>query len=457
MVIKNPVIIMSLYDIGRDNWNSFNLSYNTYLFWMKNTLSLNANIVVYTEQKFVDSIIEMRKEFDFDLSKTIIITKNLEDLDCYKIYNEKLEKLMFSEEFKSKVHHNVPEMEKPLYNIIMFNKLNFLKDVKDNNYFNSDFLIWADCGGLRDNISLYKNVIWPNLEKINSLDNEKVTFFSHHDTFSITDNEFHAMSQIRFIQGTSFFVPINLIDDLVIEFNKTIEDCLSKNFIGSDEKIFDITYCRNKEKYNLIKCGWRTYFKLFKEEFELVDDGVKRIFIDLGTHNCQALNHFIYGDLGMNKNWEIHSFEPNPLVNSENCVKSFSEHKINLHKKAAWTFNGEILFKQYGNDGRSEGSLIAETKGDIHYHDYYSETNVPCIDFYEFLSSFQDDSEIYIKMDIESSEYFIIQDMLKRGWPKNIKRMWVEWHDRFNQKTIELISKLKKEIQENKTEIIDWH
>ena len=60
-VIKKPVIVMALYDIGRDNWDNFNLSYNTYLWWMKNTLSLDADFVIYTEDKFVEEITNNRK------------------------------------------------------------------------------------------------------------------------------------------------------------------------------------------------------------------------------------------------------------------------------------------------------------------------------------------------------------------------------------------------------------
>lgn len=256
---------MALYDIGRDTWDHFGLSYNTYLFWMRNTLSLNANFVIYTEDKFIDDIKGMRKEFDENFDKTIFVNIPLKELDCYLQYNQKLEDLMFSSEFKSKVHHpNVPEMTKPLYNIIMFNKLNFLKHTKDNNYFDSDLLIWADAGGLRDNISNYKNITYPSLEKINDLDENKTTFFSHNGDFNIHDNEFHAMSQIRHIQGTAFFVPKNKVDKLLNDFHETINECIDNKFIGSDEKIFDLTYVKDKSQYQLVQCTWREYFNLFK-------------------------------------------------------------------------------------------------------------------------------------------------------------------------------------------------
>lgn len=265
MVMKKSVIVMALYDIGRDVWNNFNLSYNTYLYWMKNTLSLDAYVVIYTEEKFYEKIVESRKPYDPEFKKTVIVIVPLQELECYKLYNKRLEHLMFSDSFREKDHHGVPEMTRPLYNIIMFNKLNFLKHVKDSNYFDSDLLIWADAGGLREDLHNYENKVWPAPDKLEKLDSNKITFFSHSSDFVINDREFHAMSQVRHIQGTSFFVPTHMIDELITEFNETIEECLTNNYIGSDEKIFDITYCKNKEKYHLITCTWREYYDIFKK------------------------------------------------------------------------------------------------------------------------------------------------------------------------------------------------
>ena len=76
MDINNPVIVMALYDIGRENWNNFRMSYHTYGWWMRNTLSLDCNIVVYTESKFINDLTNYRKEFDPNLDKTIFIEKD---------------------------------------------------------------------------------------------------------------------------------------------------------------------------------------------------------------------------------------------------------------------------------------------------------------------------------------------------------------------------------------------
>jgi hypothetical protein len=85
---------------------------------------------------------------------------------------------MFSDVFLQKAHFDVPEMNKPLYNVIMFNKVYWIKDCVDKGYFDNDFVIWADAGGLREPVEVYQGKVWPNIEKINNLDNNKITFSS---------------------------------------------------------------------------------------------------------------------------------------------------------------------------------------------------------------------------------------------------------------------------------------
>jgi hypothetical protein len=263
MAINNPVIVTALYDIGRDKWEKFTQSYGGYIHWMERTLSLDSKLVIYTQQKFKDEIESYRRKYDVNLEKTIIVVQELEELEGYKLYNQKLNDLMFSDVFLQKAHFDVPEMNKPLYNVIMFNKVYWIKDCVDKGYFDNDFVIWADAGGLREPVEVYQGKVWPNIEKINNLDNNKITFFSHNDPFGVHDNQWHSLSQVRNIQGTAFFVPSKLVDDLLFNFNNTVNECIESEFIGSDEKVFDITYLKDTSKYHLIKCTWREYYNIF--------------------------------------------------------------------------------------------------------------------------------------------------------------------------------------------------
>jgi FkbM family methyltransferase len=446
---ENPVIVMALYDIGRENWNSFGISYNTYLVWMRNTLSLKSKFVIYTENKFSSKIKEYRKEFDPNLEDTIIIEKPIEELYYHKNYYKKLSDLMFSDSFKKKNFVEVPEMTEPLYNIIMFNKLEFLRDANEKRYFENDLLIWADAGGLRESIENYKDTVWPCLEKINQLNNSKITFFSHSKNIHVNDEESHALSQVRYIQGTSFIVPSELINELAEKFETTVKECISQGYIGSDEKIFDITYCKDPDKYNLIKCTWRTYFKILKENsadlFDKNGNQSSKVFIDLGSYECGSVIQKI-DELDIDRSWEVHAFEPNPLVDTQKYADKIKCCKVNVHKKAIWKRSGKVIFNQYGENGKSQGSLIEETGEGKSYGDYYASQIIESVDLLEFIRSFDDNKEIYIFMDIEHAECEIFEHMIKNGWPKNIKKIWVKWHS----EKIQIPNSIKDVVEEIK-------
>ena len=255
-----PTLVLALFDIERDKWDNFTMSYHTYLHWMRNCLSLDANLVIYTEEKFFKAIYGNRKTYDPDMTKTKIIVQSLEELTAYKLWYKRLTNLMETQEFTRRAHFNVPEMTKPLYNVIMFQKLYWLRHCRDNKFFDNNILIWKDAGTYRDEIEKYANKKWPAIEKINM---DKPTFFSHHIPISINNIESHALSQMRFIHGTCFLVPNNTLDSLIDEVEYTINNSLQNRYIGSDEKMFDITYRRNPDNYNLIKSDWRQYFSFF--------------------------------------------------------------------------------------------------------------------------------------------------------------------------------------------------
>lgn len=263
MNIKNPVIITALFDIGRDKWEDYNQSYNNYMIWMTNLLNFDINMVIYTEEKFKDLIIEKRKQIDPNLEKTILLIDTLENLESYKLFYNKTKHLMESEEFKKIIYFQVPEMTKPLYNIIIFNKLYFIKNSIDNKHFDSDFFIWCDAGVLRDDTPTNRKK-FPDLDKINRGFNDKITFFSHENSFNISDRPNHLLSQYRYIHGGCFFVPNNKkIDVLIEKFNFLVEYYLNYGFVGSEEKYLDFCFLDNIDDYNIVKSDWRQYFDIF--------------------------------------------------------------------------------------------------------------------------------------------------------------------------------------------------
>lgn len=259
-MIKNSAIVTALYDIGRDKWKDYKLTYDTYLYWMDNILNIDSDIIIFTEKKFLDRIISSRKKIDINLERTKIILNDFVNLDSYLKYYDKIKTLMGSDEFKKKIYFKVPEMVNPEYNTVIFNKFNFIKEsMKKTEY---DLYVWCDAGMLRDNKQ--NNKKFPNLEKINKGYSDKVTFFSHSINFKINNRKQHLLSQYRYIHGGCFFVPkISDLNYLIDTFEKIVDEYLNYGFVGSEEKYYDFCYEDNKEKFNIVKSDWREYFKFF--------------------------------------------------------------------------------------------------------------------------------------------------------------------------------------------------
>jgi len=263
MDMNTVTVVSALFDIGRDTWEHHGLSQGMYLNWYKNTLALNSNHIIFTDDVFYDRLVAIIDEHGTS-DNVKIIKRQLTDLPAYRCYFGAMSAVMASDTFKKKIYFNVPESLYPLYNIIMFNKMFFLRDAMKNNPFNSDTFIWVDAGGLRENISNYRGVIWPAREKMEKLCPDKINVFCHHPEIKIHNVHDHVLSQMRYIQGTAFFAPKDCIEKLISVFDKKVLACLSAGYIGSDEKILDLCYLEQPELFNLEVSTWREYFGRYR-------------------------------------------------------------------------------------------------------------------------------------------------------------------------------------------------
>lgn len=81
--------------------------------------------------------------------------------------------------------------------------------------------------------------------------------------------------------------------------------------------------------------------------------------------------------------------------------------------------------------------------------------DVPCIDAHELIVTYDESDDLYIKMDIEWSEYKVLEHLLNRGFPASIRAMRVEFHGlqdhdvkRRKDRLVSQISKLGVDIEE---------
>jgi len=160
-----------------------------------------------------------------------------------------------------------------------------------------------------------------------------------------------------------------------------------------------------------------------------------KIFLDCGSNLGQGFEHFrnIYGD-----EYSYHLFEANP-----NCTKILFEKyndlkNVTIINKAVSNKNGEMFFYFQHIDPLSlGGSLLTE-----HNSKYYNSSDendvekikVEVIDITAYINtwcSFIQDCQIILKLDVESSEYDILESLIQTKTIHKIKKMYIEFHTEY--------------------------
>jgi len=193
---------------------------------------------------------------------------------------------------------------------------------------------------------------------------------------------------------------------------------------------------------------------------------MKNIFLDCGTHLCEGLIEF-YNKGIINDTFEIHTFEANPACNIEERIKQIPLN-ITPYNKAVWVENGFVYFNQENHQKSNTGSPT-DGYSDIdgwgssvdgigfNHAGYDTKVKIPSIDFSKFVSSFDIDSNIICKMDIEGSEYTVLRHMIKEGTISQIKELYIEFHERFIEaESPETENELIKQIENLGVKVHQW-
>ena len=172
----------------------------------------------------------------------------------------------------------------------------------------------------------------------------------------------------------------------------------------------------------------------------------KRIFIDCGTHMFQGFKEFSQTH-AIDLSWECYSFEANPITysRSKDIYEQLVKEGYNLtHRNVAVSsYNGTIKVNCEGTDqnwelGWGQGSNTLENPPTVdklwgHELKYFDTSRrVKSIDFSDFIKEVCNEEDyVLIKMDIEGSEFDVLDHLLSSTSASLISEIYVEFHERF--------------------------
>jgi len=194
----------------------------------------------------------------------------------------------------------------------------------------------------------------------------------------------------------------------------------------------------------------------------------RKAYFDFGAHHGAGLRQMTK-ILGIDASWDIHLFEPNPHTDTRASLADYP-YPFHFYRAAIWSISGTIEFlpqamidercpvvmsaqgyiRQPIFDGMGSAVAVA---GSCEPGLGRVRVPVEAVGIAEALSR-TSAREIYIKMDIEASEYEVLTALLRSPVASSVQEAYVEWH-----KTQDGQEAIKKErlTAAAPFPIHDWH
>jgi FkbM family methyltransferase len=184
-----------------------------------------------------------------------------------------------------------------------------------------------------------------------------------------------------------------------------------------------------------------------------------KLFLDCGSNLGQGFEHFLteYGS----DDFEYFLFEPNEHC-AEKLIEKYSD--LNYVKIFRCAVGCEETFVDfYFRDDFDVGGSIVTDHNNYHEHLPNNVERVKVIDLVELIKrESKNYEEIYVKLDVESAEYDILEKLIETSVMSKIKKIYVEFHSQYmkdpnNGLYYNRQVKITQSIKNFETELVIWH
>lgn len=243
-------IVTGLFDINRIELDG--RSWNSYLNWFEKTLSINAPMVVFVEEKTYDFVKSKRSDHN-----TKIIVQNIKDLNMY-MYKDRMDTIISSDSYKRTIKDsNRIECKNSLYAIIQFSKFYWMAHASKENYFNSDYFIWMDAGLSR----FFDDLNTSNRYPSESMESQLISFgdkafiqtfcCTYPDLFNASSlNESYLLDSRSYVMGGLFGGNKTIIPILQNKITEVFEQLmLNKGIVNNEQIVLGYLFKKSPELF----------------------------------------------------------------------------------------------------------------------------------------------------------------------------------------------------------------
>lgn len=260
--MNTVTIATAFFDINREK-NGDGRSNTEYLQWINNTLQLNCNLYVVTEEKFRNFFLNNRPKH---LTMHLKIIK-FEESHYYQYY-DKIKQILLSSEYKSNVMHpNRVECILPEYSIIQYSKFYYLKLAMDENPFNSSSFFWMDAGISRFfmDVDIGRNYPSKNIQDFLFVKSDKFIIQKRHDLETYSINDSFVWKSDNLLSGGMFGGG----KDIILKVGKKVEDVfvnkmLRCNNVNNEQLALAMVWKECPDLFITIDNVFGGHFSLFK-------------------------------------------------------------------------------------------------------------------------------------------------------------------------------------------------
>lgn len=237
-------LITALFDIDRESKGD-GRKIEDYLQWFEKTLKIKGNIIVYTEDKFLDFVYT---KSDPDTTK-IIVQEKIE-MPFYK-YLDKIEWILNSDNYIKKIDRpDRIECRLGLYNVIQYSKFGWIEDsIKFGD--DDDFYFWVDAGISRffDGIDIEKWEINPDV-----LEKNKINIQGNCNTSYVFNNipyDQYKLKSDAALVGTFFGGTGKMMRIFRDKIEKILNELLEEEIVNNEQIALALLMKREPDLFNV--------------------------------------------------------------------------------------------------------------------------------------------------------------------------------------------------------------